>query len=129
MAKKIETPATDSPYVVDNGSKQSWLKTKNGKLTAAIVGGAIILGGTFAAGVQVGEHHDGPLSRFGIGDDRGFGDDHRFGGPDVRGFGGPDDHGFNPNGQNGQFQVPNGQLPMQPGQVAPSAAPSSVTKP
>ena len=121
MAKKIETPATDSPYVVDNGAKQSWLKTKNGKLTAAIVGGVIILGGTFAAGVQVGEHHGGMLSRFGIGDDRGFGGDH--------GFGGPDDHGFNPNGQNGQFQVPNGQLPMQPGQVAPSAAPSTSTNP
>jgi hypothetical protein len=120
MAKKIEIPAADSPYVLDNAPKQPWLQTKRGKLIAAIAGGVVILGGTFAAGVQVGEHMGGSAgtSRFG------FGDDHH--------FGGPDDHGFNPNGmggQNGQFQVPNGQLPMQPGQVAPSAAPSIVTKP
>ncbi len=128
MAKKIETPtpAPESPYDVENGAKQPWLKTKNGKLTAAIVGGALILGGTFVAGVKVGEHRgEGPMSRFGFGN---FGDDHRFGGPDDNGFN-PRMNGQLPGGPNGQFQVPNGQLPMQPGQLAPSAAPSTGINP
>ena len=105
MAKKIETEATtESPYVIENTPKQPWVKTKRGKLVTAIVGGVVVLGATFAAGVKVGEHggFDGVQSRLGFGDDR-------------HNFGGPDDHGFLPGGQNGQFQAPNGQLPVQPG--------------
>ena len=108
MAKKIEDaqPTVESPYVHDDAVKQSWLKTKRGKLVSAIAGGVVILGATFAAGVQVGEHfgnNDG-YSRFGSFGDR----DHNFDGPNGQ--------GFQPGGQNGQFQAPNGQFPGGDGQ-------------
>ena len=112
MAKNNESTnaATDSPYVIESAPKQNWLQTKRGKLTAAIVGGVVALGATFAVGVQVGENMGGDRgnSRFG-----GFGDgDHGFGGRDDHNGGFQAPGGQNP--QNGQFQGPNGQLPVQP---------------
>ena len=103
MAKKIDAVATpEAPYVNEDAApKQSWIKTKQGKLVTAIAGGAVILGGTFAAGVAVGEHRGGDLGgQFGP---AGFGDGDR----DHGGFlpGGPDDQKggqFNPNQQGGQ---------------------------
>ena len=98
MAKKIDAAATpEAPYVNEDAApKQSWIKTKQGKLVAAIAGGVVILGGTFATGVAVGEHRGGDLrGQFG---QAGFGDrdgDHggfQPGGP--KGFNGGQ---FNPN--------------------------------
>ena len=116
MAKKIEITATpDTPYIdtdAQTPSKQNWLKTKRGKLVSTIVGGLVILGGTFTAGVAVGEHSQGDgFSRFG-----GFGDDHGFGRPDRQ---------FNPNGQNDQFQGPNGHF--NPNQQGPQPGNGSGT--
>ena len=48
------TAAEQTPYVIEDQTKEPWLKTKTGKLTAAIVGGVIVLGATFAGGVAVG---------------------------------------------------------------------------
>ena len=95
MAKNIETPETENVETVyeheTEAPKRSFLKSKQAKVAGAIAGGLIILGGTFAAGVQVGEHQ-GPDLRGQFGQ-QGFGDgDH-------------DRGGFTPNGQhplNGQ---------------------------
>lgn len=107
MAKKIETPATpEAPYINEDAApKQNWLKTKQGKLTAAIAGGVVILGTAFAAGVAVGDHRGDDLrGQFGIagfddrdGDHGGF----KHGGPD-----GDHDGQFNPNQP---APAPNGQ--------------------
>ena len=48
------TSAESTPYLIDDQPKQPWFKTKAAKLTAAIVGGAIVLGATFAGGVAIG---------------------------------------------------------------------------
>ncbi|MFM6962721.1 MAG: hypothetical protein ACKOWJ_00415 [Micrococcales bacterium] len=110
MAKKIETaaPATDSPYIHEDAPKQPWMKTKQGKLATKIAGAALILGATFAGGVQVGEHFGndgrGAFAQFG---DR----DH--------GFPGQNGQFQRPGGddQNGQFQGPGGFNPNQQGGV------------
>ena len=66
-----------TPYLIEDSNKPSWLKSKQAKLVAAIIGGTLILGGTFATGVAVGNMlpPQGQLfeNRHGFGADR---DDH-----------------------------------------------------
>ena len=87
------TAAEQTPYVIEDQTKEPWLKTKTGKLTAAIVGGVIVLGATFAGGVAVGSAL-GPQIGHELGIHAPFDRD-----GDHGGFKGDDGGQFNPGGQ------------------------------
>lgn len=90
-----------TPYVIENSPKGSWLRSKQAKIVAAAVGGVLVLGATFAGGVAVAGSF-GPTfghSQVGFGGDKDFGGGHD---GDRGGFkpGGDDNGGFNPPAQN-----------------------------
>ena len=98
-------------YVVDE-VKEPWIKSKAAKLTGVIVGGVLVLGATFGAGLVIGAEGHGPV---GLG---------------IAGFDGNGDHKF-PGGQ-----MPDGMHPHGPGDQdgdhgnfnpgqAPTSAPGS----
>jgi hypothetical protein len=72
-------------YIHEEVSSEPWIKSKAAKLTAAIIGGVIILGGTFGAGLVVGAEA----------------------GHSVPGIGGFD--------RDGDHKFPDGQHPPRPG--------------
>lgn len=53
----------ETPYLIEDAPKQSWLKSKSAKLTAVIVGGVLALGLAFGAGLAVGSHEGGESDR------------------------------------------------------------------
>jgi len=92
----------ETPYIHEEVTSGPWIKSKAGKLTAIIVGGVIVVGGAFGAGLVVGAESGHGL-------------------PGIAGFDRDGDHG-------GQFGG-DGQRPPRPGdkdggQFNPNQAPS-----
>lgn len=90
MAKETAKPTPESEYHIEDAAKKSKInfkalsKTRNFRIVASVVGGAIALGASFGLGVVTGKATGG--------DDRNFS---QFGGPGMGQFGGP--NGQRPN--------------------------------
>ena len=95
----------ETPYIHDEPAHESWVKSKGAKLTAAIVGGIIVLGGTFGAGIAVGASPGGHNLPGIAGFDRDG--DHRFPGGDGQRPPRPGDH----DGDHGQFNPNQAPVP------------------